>query len=101
MPQVHYDLGLLYLFAPSIPGMTPAQQVQAAQVEIKKYKGTEKEYLYFGPSTSKALTPYWLTWGSGLMDLKITLTTVGLPCLSARVKETVPTAEPANPDKSR
>ena len=44
-------------------------------VEIKKYPGTDKEFLYFGPSTSKSPTPYRLKWGMGLMDLKVTLTT--------------------------
>lgn len=38
LPQVHYDLGLLYLFAPSIPGMTALQQVQEATRELKKYQ---------------------------------------------------------------
>src|SRR5438270_9913641 len=32
---------------------------------------------------------------------RITFTTVGFPCLSARVKKIVPTAEPANPEKIR
>ena len=30
LAQVHYDLGLLYLFAPAVPGMTPKQQVAEA-----------------------------------------------------------------------
>lgn len=38
LPQVHYDLGLLYLFAPSIPGMTPKQQVGEAIRELKKFQ---------------------------------------------------------------
>ncbi|MDC3959469.1 tetratricopeptide repeat protein [Polyangium jinanense] len=38
MPQVHYDLGLLYLFAPSVPGMSAKQQVAEAIVELKKYQ---------------------------------------------------------------
>jgi tetratricopeptide (TPR) repeat protein len=38
LPMVHYDLGLLYLFAPAIPGMTPAQQIDAATAELKKYQ---------------------------------------------------------------
>jgi len=38
MPQVHYDLGLLYLFAPSIPGMTKKQQVLAAIKAFEKFK---------------------------------------------------------------
>lgn len=38
LPQVHYDLGLLYLFAPSIPGMTPKQQVTAAIQSLKKFQ---------------------------------------------------------------
>jgi tetratricopeptide (TPR) repeat protein len=37
-PQVHYNLGLLYLFAPSVPGMTPKQQVEAAMESITKFK---------------------------------------------------------------
>lgn len=38
LPQVHYDLGLLYLFAPSVPGMTPRQQVNEAMKELKKFQ---------------------------------------------------------------
>jgi tetratricopeptide (TPR) repeat protein len=38
MPQVHYDLGLLYLYAPSIPGMTAAQQIAEAIRELNKYR---------------------------------------------------------------
>ena len=38
LPMVHYDLGLLYLFAPALPGMTPMQQVDAATAELKKYQ---------------------------------------------------------------
>ncbi|HVK70497.1 MAG TPA: tetratricopeptide repeat protein [Polyangium sp.] len=38
MPQVHYDLALLYLFAPSVPGMSAKQQVAEAIAELKKYQ---------------------------------------------------------------
>ncbi|WP_235879988.1 tetratricopeptide repeat protein [Polyangium aurulentum] len=38
LPQVHYNLGLLYLFAPSIPGMTAKQQVAEAIRELKRYQ---------------------------------------------------------------
>ncbi|MGK4002959.1 tetratricopeptide repeat protein [Sorangium sp. So ce1036] len=38
LPQVHYDLGLLYLFAPSVPGMTPKQQVTAAIQSLTKFQ---------------------------------------------------------------
>jgi tetratricopeptide (TPR) repeat protein len=38
LAQVHYDLGLLYLFAPSIPGLTPKQQVNQATAELKKFQ---------------------------------------------------------------
>ena len=38
LPQVHYDLGLMYLFAASIPGMTAKQQVAAATSELKKFQ---------------------------------------------------------------
>jgi tetratricopeptide (TPR) repeat protein len=38
LPQVHYNLGLLYLFAPSIPGMTAQQQVAEAIRELKRYQ---------------------------------------------------------------
>lgn len=44
-------------------------------VEVRTYPGTDMEFLYFGPSTSKSPAPYRLTWGMGLTDLKITLTT--------------------------
>jgi len=43
LPQVHYDLGLMYLFAPSIPGMTAAQQVAEAQKELKKFQDLRKK----------------------------------------------------------
>ncbi len=38
LPQVHYNLGLLYLFAPSVQGLTPLQQVDAATASLKKYQ---------------------------------------------------------------
>ncbi|WP_437574457.1 tetratricopeptide repeat protein [Sorangium sp. So ce887] len=38
LPQVHYDLGLLYLFAPSVPGMTPKQQVAEAIKSLTKFQ---------------------------------------------------------------
>ncbi len=38
LPQVHYNYGLLYLFAPSVPGMTPMQQVDAASASLKKFQ---------------------------------------------------------------
>jgi tetratricopeptide (TPR) repeat protein len=38
LPQVHYNLGLLYLFAPSVPNMTPKQQVAEAISELKKFQ---------------------------------------------------------------
>jgi tetratricopeptide (TPR) repeat protein len=38
LAQVHYDLGLLYLFAPSVPGMTPKQQIAEATKELKKFQ---------------------------------------------------------------
>ena len=38
LPQVHYDLGLLYLYAPSVPGMTAAQQADEAVNELTKFR---------------------------------------------------------------
>jgi len=38
LPQIHYNLALLYLFAPSIPGMTPKQQVAEAIKELKRFQ---------------------------------------------------------------
>lgn len=38
LSQPRYDLALLYLFAPSVPGMTPKQQADQAIVEITKYQ---------------------------------------------------------------
>jgi Tfp pilus assembly protein PilF len=38
MPQVHYNLGLLYLFSSSVPGFTPMQQVDAAKASFTKYQ---------------------------------------------------------------
>jgi len=35
---VHYNLGLLYLFAPSVPGMGKRQQVMAAISSFNQYK---------------------------------------------------------------
>jgi tetratricopeptide (TPR) repeat protein len=36
--EAHYDLGLLYLFAESIPGLTPQQSVDEALREFASYK---------------------------------------------------------------
>src|SRR5205085_2405576 len=44
-------------------------------VEVRQYPDSGKDFLYFGPSNAKLPNPYRLTWGSGLMDLKVTLTT--------------------------
>jgi Tfp pilus assembly protein PilF len=38
LPQVHYNLGLLYLYATSIPGMTAKQQVAEAIRELTKFR---------------------------------------------------------------
>jgi tetratricopeptide (TPR) repeat protein len=38
LPQVHYDLGLLYLFAPSVPGLSAKQQVAEASRSLKKFQ---------------------------------------------------------------
>jgi tetratricopeptide (TPR) repeat protein len=38
LPAVHYDLGLLYLYATSIPGMTAKQQVGEAIRELTKFR---------------------------------------------------------------
>jgi len=38
LAQVHYDLALLYLFAPNVPGMDQKRQTDEAIVEITKYQ---------------------------------------------------------------
>lgn len=43
MPQVHYNLGLLYLFAPSIPGLSAKQQVAEAIRELKRYQELKRK----------------------------------------------------------
>jgi len=35
---VHYDLGLLYLFSPNVPGMDPKRQADEAIAEINRYQ---------------------------------------------------------------
>jgi len=38
LAEVQYDLGLLYLFAPQVPGMTPSQAIEAALAAFHRYK---------------------------------------------------------------
>jgi tetratricopeptide (TPR) repeat protein len=38
LAQTHYNLGLLYLFSPNVPGMTPAQAADRAISEFERYK---------------------------------------------------------------
>jgi tetratricopeptide (TPR) repeat protein len=38
LAQVHYNLGLLYLFSESVPGNTPAQATDNAISELEQYK---------------------------------------------------------------
>jgi tetratricopeptide (TPR) repeat protein len=38
LAQVHYDMALLYLFSPPMPGMDTKSQTDAAIVEINKYQ---------------------------------------------------------------
>jgi phage protein D len=44
-------------------------------VEIRKRPETDEDFLYFGPSNTRGPVSYDLAWGSGLVDLKVTLTT--------------------------
>ncbi|MBW2526904.1 MAG: tetratricopeptide repeat protein [Deltaproteobacteria bacterium] len=37
LPQVHYNLALLYLFAPQIPGLTPLAQVDQAIQSLQRF----------------------------------------------------------------
>ena len=50
-------------------------RVRGYVVEIRKSPDTGEEFLYFGPSNTNGPLAYELAWGSGLVDLKITLTT--------------------------
>ncbi|MCC6521087.1 MAG: tetratricopeptide repeat protein [Polyangiaceae bacterium] len=43
LPQVHYNLALLYLFSPVIPGMDQKQAVNAAIKELEKYDSLKKK----------------------------------------------------------
>lgn len=43
LPQIHYNLALLYLFAPSIPGMTPKEQVAEAIRELKRFQEVRRK----------------------------------------------------------
>ena len=43
LAQVHYNLALLYLFAPNVQGVTAKQQVDAAIKELEKYSTLKKK----------------------------------------------------------
>lgn len=55
LPQPHYDLGLLYLFAESIPGVTPKQAVDLAISELEKYKELRARGPGSGPDDTEEL----------------------------------------------
>jgi tetratricopeptide (TPR) repeat protein len=38
LPQVHYNLGLLYLLAPKLDGLTPREQLDAGTAALNKFK---------------------------------------------------------------
>lgn len=44
-------------------------------VEIARKPDTNEKFLYFGPSDVRGPVNYTLSWGSGLTDIKLTLTT--------------------------
>jgi len=50
-------------------------RVRGYVVEIRKRPDTNEDFLYFGPSNTRGPLAYELAWGSGLVDLKVTLTT--------------------------
>ncbi len=54
LPQAHYDLGLLYLVAPSIQGMTALEQVMAATASLKKFQEVRTKNL--GDDSDELLT---------------------------------------------
>lgn len=50
-------------------------RIRGYVLTVRRDRPTDPEYLYFGPSLENGPVPYRLNWGSGLMDLKATLTT--------------------------
>jgi phage protein D len=50
-------------------------RVRSYVVEIRKREDSGDEFLYFGPSNTSGPVAYELVWGSGLIDIKVTLTT--------------------------
>jgi len=48
--------------------------VRSYVVEVRR-RDSGEDYLYFGPSNVRGPVAYALAWGSGLIDLKLTLTT--------------------------
>jgi len=55
LPQPHYDLGLLYLFSESIPGLAPKQAVDLAIAEFEKYKELRSRAPGSGPDDTEEL----------------------------------------------
>lgn len=54
--QVHYDLGLLYLFSKSVPGATPVQAAERAITELEAYKKTRSRKPGPGDDTDELIT---------------------------------------------
>jgi hypothetical protein len=54
--QVHYNLGLLYLFTDNIPGVTPEQAVDRAIEELEKYKRLRPRKEGVGDDTDELIT---------------------------------------------
>jgi tetratricopeptide (TPR) repeat protein len=54
--QVHYDLGLLYLFSENIPGVTPEQAVNRAIEELETYKKKRPRKDSVGDDTDELIT---------------------------------------------
>lgn len=54
--QVHYDLGLLYLFSESVPGSSPEQAVDRAITELEQYKRLRPRQLGTSDDTDELIT---------------------------------------------
>lgn len=63
--KAEYDIDFLWRRA----------RLRSYVVEVRKRPDSGEDFLYFGPSNTRGPVSYELAWGSGIVDLKITLTT--------------------------
>jgi hypothetical protein len=91
--QAHYNLGLLYLFSSSVPGMTPGQAADRAISELEQYKKLKPRIAGGAPDDTDELITRAKTQ-KALAEAKVAESAAPPPAAAAPAPAAAPPAAP-------